>query len=420
MCRAAVLLAIVVLALPSDRAAHGQEAETDPTTLVHGGSAAFSLIDEERERIWLPAGSPLFESPDAASSRLGIIDALCEIEVLEQLGDWYRVHHDGRLGWVQPDLPRHQMSLDVFPDPEPLLVETPGFEIDDSPRRVDLAQQALGLSAPNGQLGPWELLTDVGDPRLIGILDRIAAGLPTSYRDRYGVDPTPPADQAVAVFATEEAYRPFESAVTHLSSLGARGHTGGKLAALFVEDNRLEEASTLLVHELTHLMNRSVLGPAPPPWIEEGIANDMAYSRIDKAGRLRLGSVNGERVVYGDRRTGVSIQYSGAVAALAELLRTRARRQGTPLKVLVQLDQGRFLDADRTRHYIESAFLVRFLLQAEKGRYAAAFKGYLETLPAAGAASQGDQLAELLGTDWPRLERAFDAWLQIQSAQLLR
>jgi hypothetical protein len=222
----------------------------------------------------------------------------------------------------------------------------------------------------------------------------------------------------VAVFASEEAYRPFEAAVTNLGTLGTKGHAGGNLAALFVENDRLDEAARRLVHELTHLLNQSVLGPAVPPWVEEGVAGDLAYSRIDREGRLRLGSVNGDRVVLGNRSTGVSIQYTGGVAALAELLRARSRHERTPLDELVGFDQRRFLGRDRGRHYIESAFLVRFLLEGEKGRYADGFRAYLRSLAAADG-PQGDPIS-YLGTDWVRLERAFDAWLRVQSAELLR
>lgn len=414
------LVAVVALALlPRPQAIQGQETETDPETEVLGGSAAFSLIDEERERIWLPAGSPLFRFPDASSDRLSVFDALCEIEVLERSGDWYRVHHDGRLGWVDPDLPPHKQGLETFPAPEEIIVQTPGLGFPASADRRELAQLALGLSAANGRLGPWDLLTDVSDPGLIDYLDRIAAGLATSYRDRYGLEPAPTEGQAVAVFSTEEGYRPFESEVTDLAGTGARGHAGGKLAALFVEDQRLEEAATLLVHELVHLMNRSALGPTPPPWLEEGIANDLAYSRVDRDGHLRLGSINGERVVFGNRRSGISIQYSGAVAALAEILRLRARRQGTPLEDLVGLDQSRFLEPDRRRQrYIESAFLVRFLLEGEKQRFSEGFRDYLAAL--GGEMLGPTVLIDRLGIDWGRLELRFDAWLRAQSALLLR
>lgn len=410
----------VLLTLPlAAGAARAQDTAVEAEPEVHGAAAAFSLVEEQRQRVWVPEGSPLFEAPDAASSRLAIIDALSEIEVLEQSGDWYRVHFAGRTGWVEPDLPRHERSLDTFPSPELVPVTTPGFEIADTTRRREIALEALGLTEPNGRLGPWELLTDVTDPDLIAYLDRIASGLAASYRERFRLEPAPPEDQAVAVFSTEAGYRPFESEATHLAGQRARGHSGSGLAALFIENDRLEEASTLMVHELTHLMNRAALGPTPPPWVEEGIANDLAYSRVKRDGSLVLGSINGERVVFGNRRVGVSYQYSGAVAALAELLRLRARHRSTPLEELVALDQDRFLESGRRRqHYIESAFLVRFLLEADKGRHAEGFRRYLAAL--GDDPSARVRLIDHLDADWGRLERALDAWLRVQSAQLLR
>ena len=414
----AALVAVALLTTVSraqDQSPAGEEPPAREEVL--GAGAAFGVIDQERERIWLPAGSPLFELPDAASSRLAMIDALCEIDVLDRTGDWYRVHFDGRTGWVQPDLPSHLRSIDTFPVPEPIAVVTPGFEIANPSERRDLALEALGLTEPNGRLGPWALMTDVTETRLLERLTGIAAGLAGSYRERYGLEPTPAATQAVAVFSTEASYRPFESEATHLAGIGARGHAGSQLAALCIEDQRPDEAATLMVHELTHLMNRTSLGPTPPPWLEEGLANDLAYSRVTRDGRLLLGSIKGDRIAMGNRRSGISIQYSGAVAALAQIIRVRGQRKGTPLEELVRLDQTAFLaDEDRQQRYIESAFFVRFLLEGQKGRYADGFKGFLT---AVGKAPRTD-LMDFLDADWARIERQFDAWLDTQSAQLLR
>ena len=410
---AALLVSAPLTAQSADGSAR-QEPE------VLGASAAFSDIDSERGRVWLEAGTPIFSTPDAASERIAIVDAESEMEVLERAEPWLKIQHEGRIGWVWPDLPRSERSLDITPLVETIDVETPGFAFADPDRRRELVQQAMALSAPNGRLGPWELFTDVKDRRLIEYLDSIATGLSTSYQERYGLEPAPPNGQSVAVFSTEAAYRPFESEATHLAGLGARGHAGGGLAALFIEDHRLAEAGALLVHELTHLMSRSALGPTPPPWIEEGFANDMAYCRIDRQGRLRPGTINGERVSLGNRRLGVSVQYSGAVAALAELLRLRTRREATPLERLVELDQTSFLDSDGWRqHYIESAFLVRFLLEGEQKRFAPGFASYLGEI-GTGVSPDSTQLIELLDTDWARLERGLDAWLRVQAVSLLR
>lgn len=401
--------------------ARGQESDPpEEEEEILGAAAAFSLVEEERERVWVAGGTPIFDEPSEGASRLEIVMALSEIDVLERSGDWCRVQYGGRSGWVNPELELHLQGIRVVEMPSTLPVETPTLESHDPERRRELALAALGLEGPNGSLGPWALMTDVVDSRLIGYLDAIAGGLTTSYASRFGLEPAPPSTQSVAVFSTEEGYRPFESEATHLAGFGARGHAGGKLAALFIEDHRMEDAASLLIHELTHLMNRTALGPSPPPWIEEGLANDLAYSRIGRAGDLRLGTVNGERVAIGTRRSGMTIQYSGGVAALAELVRTRARRRGTKLSELVQLDQASFLDDPRrSQHYIEAAFLVRFLLEADKGRHAESFRSYLRLLADPDQKLPAD-LASFLGTEWPRLERDFDGWLRIEAVALTR
>jgi hypothetical protein len=410
------LLAVLAAAAAEDLVAQGVDEPATEESQVLGAAAAFSAIDEERERVWLPAGSPLFERPDASSSRLAVIDSLAEIEVLERSGDWCLVHFSGRRGWVNPDLPEHLRDIDTLIEPAPVAVVTPAFDLADPGRRREQALEALGLTAPNGRLGPWELLTDVSERHVIDRLDRVAAGLPASFRERYGLEPADPAEQTVALFSTEASYRPFESETSHLAGVEARGHASDRLAALFVEGQRTDEAAALLVHELAHLMGRTPLGANAPPWLEEGIANDLAYSRIGPDGSLWLGSVNGSRIRTGSRQSGITVTYSGGIAALAELLRLRAQHQATPLELLVALDQPAFLERRRRRqHYIESAFLVRFLLDAQSRRYAEGFRAYLEAL--GGGAEP--ELLDFLDADWNRIERGLDTWLALQSAQLL-
>ena len=418
---ATCLFVLLLSLLPA--VAAGQQVvpdEPDAESEVLGGAAAFSLIDAERPRVWIPAGTPLFEEPDVASGRLATIDASSEIEAVESRGEWHQIHYQGRVGWVQPDLPLGRRGLDVTPMPGEVAVDTPGFVFEPPSRRIALAKEALGLEEPNGRIGPWGLLTDVGDEELLGRLDLIAGGLAATYRERFDLEPAAADEQVVVLFATEEQYRPFESKASHLAHLGARGHASADLAALFLGDDTEAEATSLLVHELTHLMNRGALGAEPPPWVEEGIANDLAYSVIDRRGRLRVGSVNGERTAWGDRRSGMTIQYSLGVAALAELLRARARRRSTPLEELVALEKMSFLaPARRQLHYIESAFLVRFLLEADRSRHAAGFRRYLNDLGMSDDSGAID-LLDYLDTDWRRLDRDFENWLELQAGALLR
>jgi hypothetical protein len=369
--------------------------------------------------VWVDEGEPLFLDPDSSSERLDRIDVRSELEVLQRSGDWRQVRYQARLGWVNPDLSWDELRVDIELRPEAVDVtiampEIEGFE------RVDRAQQALGLDGPNGSLGPYSLITDVSDQDVLDYLSEVASSLGHSYRERFGLEPTPPEGQFVALFENQDAYSAFTAATTDPIAHGARGHSGGRLASFYLERHSAQEAATLLVHELVHLMNRSALGPTPPQWAEEGLANDLAYCRKNRQGELILGSLAGERIIVGGRRDpSRSVEYAGAIASLSVLLKSRLARRGTPLAELVDMGREEFLaDNLRQRHYIESTFLVRFLLEGDRGRMAPALRDYLAAV-VGGKPADSEFLSKSIGKSWQRLEQEFDAWLRLQAGGAL-
>jgi hypothetical protein len=221
----------------------------------------------------------------------------------------------------------------------------------------------------------------------------------------------------VALFATEADYRDFEVRVTDGNDLTARGHAGGSLAALFVEDQHMDDVLELVVHELTHLLNRRAFGSAIAPWLEEGLANDLSYSGIDRTGRLKTGTLSGRRIQVGARATR-TVVYEGPFASLTQILRDRSHRQSTPIGRLIGMGREEFLrPQDRDSHYIESTFLVRFLLEGSKQRYAPGFRSFLAEV-AGGETPWPERLIELLGTDLRQLELGLDTYLRVQAAYL--
>lgn len=414
-----VLIAALVGFLMAGVMAQSQEASPpDDEPEILGASAAFSLEEAASERVWIEEGAPLFQDADSDSERLDRIDIRSELEVLQRSGDWRQVRYRARLGWVNPDLSWEELRVDVELRPETLSVAVGVMEVD-SLERIDKAQRVLGLDAPNGRLGPYSLMTDVTDEGVLDYLDEIATALGESYRERFGLEPTSPEEQFVALFEREDTYRSFTQATADRITQSARGHSGGRLASFYLERHSDRDAGTLLVHELAHLMNRSTLGPTPPQWAEEGLANDLAYCRKNSRGELMLGTLAGKRITSGSRRTlQRSVEYSGAIASLSVLLKSRVARQTTPLAALVDMDRDDFLaDEHRQRHYIESAFLVRFLLEADRGRMAPALRDYL-VAAGKGEPANSESLSASIGKSWDRLEQEFDAWLRIEAGAL--
>jgi hypothetical protein len=406
-------LAPVAVLSASPQEPDAPPAETEPEIL--GAAAAFGIQDTESETLRIPANTPLYRTPSPDASQITLIDSLTELAVLEHQGGWSKVLYSDRLGWVNPELSRADMTLVSAPSSIEALMTAPSMlEIE---RRIRIAGAVLGVDGPAGRLGPYALMTDITNPRLLDRIREIASSLDSVYQERYGLPVGDTGLQTVALFATEAAYRDFEAKVTDGNDLSARGHAGGNLAALFVEDQRLDDVLELVIHELTHLLNRRAFGEAIAPWLEEGLANDLCYSDIDRTGRLKAGTLSGRRIQVGARASR-TVVYEGPFASLTKILSDRFHRQTTPIQRLIEMGREEFLRAqDRESHYIESTFLVRFLLDSSKQRYAPAFQSYLAEV-AAGGMPDATRLIELLGTDLRQLELGLDAYLRVQAAYL--
>ncbi len=378
--------------------------------------------------ILIEAGTRLHGRPDVRSPAVAMIDAEIELVVLDRREHWVRVRYGAWKGWVATGALATDLTMADRPE--------------QTAWRLALAREMLGSSnvgAPPGRdkLGAFALFTDVEDPRLLRFLSRIASHLPAAYRERYGLESRraggapsdrrpggvpgnrPAAGDAVVIFSREADYRAYEAQVRPETDRGALGHAAYGLAVLYVGRQGPEEVAAVLVHELTHVLSHRVLATAPPAWLDEGIANDLAFCRIDSARRLVLGSLGGRSVVIEEHsyRPGGWIGVDRAVhlsgpAATRNLLRERWRSGGAiRIEALAELPAGQFFDPEeRQVRYDTSAFFVRYLLDGEDGGLAPGFRAFLAAL-AAGEPADPAALAARLGKGWPELEDGFAAWL---------
>ncbi len=377
-----------------------------PEAPVAGRPAEIAPAGPAAATVWLQPGERLRAEPDAGARPLALVDAAVEVAVLERRPGWVRVRYGDRLGWVALG------DAAAAPGDARLPRTAP------SPWRLEMARAALGTAAEAGRLGPFRLYTDVTDRDLLRFLGRLAEALPAAYRARYGLDPGPEAGEVVVLFAAEAGYRDYDRETSATADLRAGGHASRGLVALFAGDKDRGDVAAVLVHELTHLLNRRTLAATPAPWLEEGMANDLAFCRLDRSGRPVLGSLGGRSVVVerpvwlagGESRVDREIRLEGPLASLSLVRDRRRAGAGPALEVLTDLDWSEFLEpAGRPARYDDSAFLVRFLLEGGD-ELAAAFRGYLADL-ASGAAAGREPLAGRLGLGWPELERDFAAWL---------
>ena len=376
------------------------------------------------ERVPVPAGSALRARPHPLAPAVTTVDAASDLPLLERQGGWARVRYGARKGWVllDPSAPTVDTREPGRADPD-LLVQ---------------ARARLGDGAHAGSLGPWILHTDL-DPDdhadLLRFLDRVAGQVPALHRERYGLggpageEAAPVGSEAVVLFAREAAYRAFAEEGVALRGLDEGGFAGFGLVALYAEGRDREELAALLVHELTHLRNARLLGPATPPWLEEGLANDLAYSRIGPGGVLDPSELGGREEVRGRSRSAagsadgasgrpadvfeVTVSTQGPRAALDRVI--RGLRQGgfLPLDELTALD-WRSLTDPRVRGlaYAESALFVRYLLEDETR--AERFRVFLRGFGDRSVGKPVEPLPEALGVSWRALQKGFERWLLIQ------
>jgi len=410
-------------------AARGQE-PSEPEVL--GAPSAWAEVDAAEARVTVVAGTPLRERPDRRADALALVDADVELPELERWGDWVRVRYGGLKGWVwlgdePPAAP--DSGWDVLSQPPAVpsgRTPPPPPETRTGPDRglVDRARGLLGDGAAERDLGPWTLLTDVEEGALVDSLGRLAGEVVEAYRERYGLAPTLPAEteagmakEVVILFDTDASFRSFAGPGTPVGALDAAGQAGFGVAAMARGDRTAEAVRALFVHELVHLLNRRSFGTRTPGWLEEGLAEGLAISRISPSGGLDPKALGGTvrtterfRTSSGERQ--FSVEITGGLSLL-ELVKNAAARTLPSLEELTSESWRNLADPDvRTLRYAQSALLVRYLLDGDRRRWRPGFQRYLQGV-AAGEPAGGTRLLEDLGVDgWGPLESGFDGYLR--------
>ncbi len=387
-----------------------------------GKPSAFELVPAG-ERIIASAGSRLFAAPDPAAATLAVFDVDTDLEVIERDGAWTRVRHAGRLGWLGPQgtVPRRPRPPAPDPGAGGLTTVVPAPPLaapDPSAARLTAALAYLGTSSPAGRVGPFPLFTDALDERRLARLQLVGQQLPEVYRARYGLAVASAPAGAIVLFSSPEDYLAFVGQTEELADLAARGHALYGIAALYAGRDATEEVTSILVHEMAHLLNRVAFGRRLPSWLEEGLANDLAWSEIDRDGRLALGSRGGStRLTRPSPREGTMVvERRGPQASHRKLLEAWKRRSLPSLPELLGMPWAEFVEPNQRRmNYAQSTEFVRFLLDGGVAPRATGFRDFLEAV-AAGAKPDVTVLETHLGEPLDRLERAFGTWLTRQVA----
>lgn len=332
-------------------------------------------------QIWLDPGARLHAAPDADSPVVATVETLSLVGYHAVEGRWHlvaRTTMDDRVeGWVEVVDVERARPVPRGPETIPA---TPMAAVAIDP--AHRARAAALMTAPvEGRCGPFALLSDVRSSRLDALCATLVPRIEAAYAERYGRVPVGEAAETVLAFADRPDFVAF---VQRASERGVEANglasTAMGYVALAWDDAEAERRSGTLVHELVHLLNRRALGPALPPWLDEGLADDLA-----------------------EELAGSKLE-----AAAWRLGMDRAGESLPPLEQLLDLDTRAFYRGRGYANYAQSLLVVRLLVEHPELR-----DGFLSFLDAVASGEVGDLelLASHLGLDAAGVEAIWQRWL---------
>ena len=373
--------------VPEPNASSGAEKRTAGTALP-----PLVALDSEPPirrlypRRWLIPGTVLRAEPDPGAAEVDRARELANVPLLEERGGWLRVRLRGREGWADPSTPLRE----ALPPGRGALA---GRHLAQPRTRVlKQVREILGLREPNGSLGPYPLYTDVEDEKLLALLGGVAERLDDAYSARYGLAvPKRRSGPVIALFASEQDFRTVAASST-VSLENPRGFAAGGLAVFYVGDDSRPTVVTGFVHELTHTLNRHALGVSLPPWLEEGLAEDLGTVWLEDP----------DAPAPGLTATAVPGRPDWMVQGI--LVASADGRPGVAYEMLAMLGETEFFSVRSRLHYAHSLLFVRCLLDGGDGELAAGFRDFLGAV-GAGLPPTPARLSDRLGRDWPEIER---------------
>jgi hypothetical protein len=293
------------------------------------------------------------------------------------------------------------------------------------PERRRRASAPLGTHAASALAAGVEILVHTNEaqrlPRFAAIVERF----PGVWSARLGV-PAPDLGGATVVFLPSDLAASVDG---RTEALGARGHAGGGVAVVALDDDP-DAVAALLVHELAHLASeRTFLRPLPV-WLEEGIAEWLARERLDDAGAPVAEALRGElrvepdpvartrRERRGRKPGGRTLELGGPLADVVRLADLAERRELPALAGWTALSWRELVAPhDRALHYALAESLVRFLLEPASPR-AATVRALLTRAAGSGDLDLERELGEHLG-DAGALDQELRRWMVARRDRLV-
>ncbi len=353
-----------------------------------------------RPSVWISSSTPLYATPRLDSEILATLEPVTRLVQRERRQDWYGVAWGDETAWVY--LPDYSETADP---PLGMGVEPPGPVPDLAPEPERLAEaRRLLVDEAVTRVGAYHLYTDVVDATMVSSLSIAVPSLEVVYHERTGLRPIDQPRAAIVLFESRLSYERFKAKERSLAGRPSSGHVGRGVVALYRQGREQSEVHSTLLHELVHLLNRRAIGPALPPWLDEGLAEDFSGAAVSDAGRLQPGTLAPTLSRDQDRW-----RATGSQAALIGLQRQLAAHGSLPaIRDVVGFDEEEFhASGERAQHYALAGFLIRYLF-AEHGD---AFRGFLASV-ADGGSARAEALLQWLGQSWSDLDTGFTTWIE--------
>lgn len=366
--------------------------------------------------VWIPAGRVSRAQPSDSADVVALFGGIARRPLVDRRGEWAKVWNRGRESWVH--LPGYDFDgsgppwgMEAEP-PRPVEPEPPAEKM------LRAVTKHLGDGWTATRLGPYEARTDVADPALLAFLDRLATRVEPAWVARHGRRPLGTPEAVVLLFRRESDFRLLQGSVEGIRALHPEGFTTRGLVALYAGDKGRLDVGATLVHEMAHRIHRRALGPALPPWLEEGLADDLALSEIYGAGELDPSRLGGAVTRFATD-DGHRVEVTGGQAALWTVRRALEGERLPTLAELMAADAEEFVGRFGGRlRYDLAALWVRYLVQGEDGKHRPGWHAFLDAV-AAGETLAPELLHRSLGRSLDgepaELEEDFRRWIRLRS-----
>ena len=259
----------------------------------------------------------------------------------------------------------------------------------------------------------WMLRTDLKDPKDVKVIRDAVKFAADAFRATFPEAPPVSEEAELTVVFFEDRLEfaqvvVFDNLINLSPNLAGRYTSWDRMIYAAKAEMPRQLMARVLAHEATHHFTAQSFyagNEAPPVWVAEGIASFIQTLGRPGDGGFDLAALDRGRIVHR--------QHIWARSADEYLQRLTVAAKGGKLPRLQSLLNGRyddrFLSASPQMAYGISWLLVHYLVNAEDGKYRAAFESWLKGPTAEGGSKE---FAAATGISLGRVQKALPAYIE--------